>query len=91
MVGYLVDRSFTRKQLSKETDIANSGRLTEYLDDLETAGFITKDVSWQVKSKEEAKMAVYRLRDNYLRFYLKYIEPNLSRISSDRYSILKFI
>lgn len=85
IVGNLANGSVTRKELSKETDIANSGRLTEYLYDLETAGFISKDVSWQVKSKEEAKIAVYRLRDNYLRFYLKYIEPNLSRINSDRY------
>lgn len=85
IVSHLANGSSTRKQLSEKTGIANSGRLTEYLYDLETAGFISKDVSWQFKSKEEAKIALYRLKDNYVRFYLKYIEPNLSRINSDRY------
>lgn len=85
IVAELANGSLTREQLCKGTGIANSGRLTDYLYDLETAGFISKDVSWEIKSGEESKTAAYRLKDNYLRFYLKYIEPNLSRIKSGRY------
>lgn len=85
IVTHLANGNSTRKQLAKGTGIANSGRLTEYLYDLETAGFISKDVSWDIKSKKESKVPIYRLKDNYLRFYLKYIEPNLSRIKSGRY------
>ena len=85
IVAYLANGNSARKQLAKETGIANSGRLTEYLYDLETAGFISKDVVWDIKSKKESKVPIYRLKDNYLRFYLKYIEPNLSRIKSGRY------
>ncbi|MGA8165078.1 MAG: ATP-binding protein [Waddliaceae bacterium] len=85
IVAHLARGSCTRMQLCKGTGIANSGRFTEYLYDLETAGFISKDVSWEIKSREESKTATYRLKDNYLRFYLKYIEPNLTRIKSNRY------
>lgn len=85
IVTHLASGNASRKQLAQATGIANSGRLTEYLYDLETAGFISKDVSWDIKSKKELKIPIYRLKDNYLRFYLKYIEPNLSRIQSNRY------
>jgi uncharacterized protein len=85
IVSQLANGNFTRKQLAKETGFANSGRLSEYLYDLETAGFISKDVSWDIKSKKEIKVPIYRLKDNYLRFYLKYIEPNLTRIKNGRY------
>jgi len=87
LIAHLADGSTTRTSLCKKTGIANSGRLTDYLYDLETAGFIAKDVSWSLKSGEEAKASVYRLKDNYLRFYLKYIEPNLSRIENQRYKV----
>ena len=85
IVAFLANGSFDRKELVAGTGIANSGRLTDYLYDLETAGFISKDVSWDIKSKKESKAPVYRLKDNYLRFYLKYIEPNLARIKSGRF------
>lgn len=85
IVAHLANGHSSRKQLAQETGIANSGRLTDYLYDLETAGFISKDVSWDLKSKKESKVPMYRLKDNYLRFYLKYIEPNLARIKNGRY------
>jgi len=85
IVAHLANGHSSRSQLAQETGISNSGRLTEYLYDLETAGFISKDIAWDLKSKKESKVPIYRLKDNYLRFYLKYIEPNLSRIQNDRY------
>ncbi|MBF5059993.1 AAA family ATPase [Candidatus Neptunochlamydia vexilliferae] len=85
IVACLAVGSCTRRQLVEKAGVANSGRLTEYLYGLEAAGFISKDVSWDIKSKKELKIPVYRLKDNYLRFYLKYIQPNLTRIKSGRY------
>lgn len=43
------------------------------------AGFVKRDFTWNLASKQESKLSLYRLRDNYLRFYLKYIAPNRSK------------
>lgn len=57
-----------------------SGTLSQYLNDLIAAGFVTRDYTWSVKSGRPSKLSVYRLSDNYLRFYLKNIYPNQDRI-----------
>jgi len=46
------------------------------LHDLETAGFIEKDYSWKFLTGKKTKACKYRIKDNYVRFYLKYIDPN---------------
>jgi len=51
------------------------------------AGFISRDYTWHIKSGKESKLSVYRLRDNYLRFYLKYIEPNRGKIEQNHFEI----
>ena len=38
------------------------------------------DISWHIATSMESKLSHYRLSDNYLRFYLKYIEPNHNKI-----------
>jgi len=58
--------------------------LSEYINDLENAGFISKDYSWSMKTGKESRFYSLRLSDNYLRFYLKYIEPRLQLIEKDR-------
>jgi uncharacterized protein len=57
-----------------------SGTLSEYLDDLIESGFIARDYTWGVKSGKSSKLSQYRLSDNYLRFYLKYVASNRDRI-----------
>ena len=64
------------KKLKKNT----GGTYSKYLDDLIKAGFIKRDFSWDIDTGKESRQNRYRLSDNYLRFYLKYIEPNLSKI-----------
>jgi hypothetical protein len=41
---------------------------------------ITKDVVVKPGKKIDSKLAKYRLKDNYLRFYLKYLEPIKDKI-----------
>jgi AAA+ ATPase superfamily predicted ATPase len=67
--------------ICKALKYPKSGTFSEYLDDLIESGFITRDYTWQVKSGKSAKLSHYRLSDNYLRFYLKYIAPNHDRIN----------
>ena len=45
------------------------------LKELAEGGFIDPDPGLNPETGEEARVSRYRLRDNYTRFYLKYIEP----------------
>lgn len=56
------------------------GRIPEYLGELELAGFITRDFTWNIQTGQDVESSRYRLSDNYIRFYLKYIEKNLTKI-----------
>lgn len=67
-------------QICKELKRAISGVYTKHLDDLVKAGFVQRDFTWNLASGQESKLSVYRLSDNYLRFYLKYIAPNRIKI-----------
>ena len=62
------------KAIAKAIKWDPSGVLTDYLNDLETAGFISRDYIWHIKSSQISKLSRYRLSDNYLRFYLKCLQ-----------------
>ena len=53
---------------------------SQYLNELVKAGFVKRDFIWDLKSGKQSKLSRYRLSDNYLRFYLKYIAPNRVKI-----------
>ncbi|MDR3131604.1 MAG: ATP-binding protein [Rickettsiales bacterium] len=76
-----------QEEICAALDIARHGRISEYLYELELAGFITKDHTWNIKTGIDSRLRRYRLQDNYLRFYLKYIEKNLGKINRDAYSM----
>lgn len=80
IVEILANGALEMNALARQMKYANSGTLSEYLDDLLESGFITRDYTWLVKSGKPSKLSHYRLSDNYLRFYLKYIFPNRDRI-----------
>ena len=62
-----------------------SGHLSHKLTVLKECGFLERDYVWQAKKRLE-KLSKYRLRDNYLRFYLKYIEPKKELIEKKLYN-----
>lgn len=72
------DKAFI--QICKALNLEYSGRILEYLDELELSGFIKRDYTWHIKSGEDAKLSQYRLSDNYIRFYLKYIDRYKTKI-----------
>lgn len=80
IVATLASGTKDYQSISELTDYGSSGTLSEYLDDLEVSGFIRKDKSWSLKTGKIQTIMQYRLSDNYLRFYLKIIEPNLTKI-----------
>ena len=66
-------------EIGTKVKISVGGTLTKYLSHLQQAGFITKDPMWRLDGRP-TKTARYRICDNYLRFYLRCIEPNRAKI-----------
>ncbi|MGE0670861.1 MAG: ATP-binding protein [Parachlamydiales bacterium] len=69
-----------RVALQKTMAYSPSGTLSQHLKALEICGFVSKHPDWSLKTGKPGKMTLYRLSDNYLRFYIHYIEPNLAKI-----------
>lgn len=76
----IAEKKLTQLELSKILDYSNSAQLSDYLRDLETAGFVAKDEAWSFTTGKSKKQAHFRLKDNYLRFYFRCIEPKLNKI-----------
>lgn len=74
-------------QICKELKKQQGGIYGQYLDELVKAGFVKRDFTWSLQSGKEGKLSRYRLSDNYLRFYLKYITPNHSKIEKENFAI----
>jgi len=83
IIEALIAKPLTHQELAEKIDYQSSGALTEYLDDLVVAGFLSSDSSWSFITGEPQKFTTYFLRDYYLRFYFKYIQPNLTRIQKN--------
>ncbi len=62
-----------------------SGVLSQYLNDLISAGFVRRDYTWAIHSGLQSKLSHFRICDNYVRFYLKYIFPNKDKIARDAF------
>ncbi len=80
IVEALSNAPMTFNSICEALKFSKSGTLSEYLEDLIQSGFITRDFTWSVKTGQASKLSLYRLSDNYLRFYLKQINPNRDRI-----------
>lgn len=76
-----------KKALQKKHGHEKYGRISEYLWELEEAGFIRREYTWDINTGEESKFSKYRLQDNYLRFYLKYLKKNINKIKRDAFSL----
>ena len=80
LVHALVDRPLNLSQVCAKIGKAPNGVITEYLEDLELSGFLTRDYAYSPKTMMRGRNPRYRISDNYLRFYLRYIEPHRDRI-----------
>ena len=86
IVELMVEKhSLSQKEICEGVGRKSGSVMSEYLNDLVTAGFINADHSWGLKSRKISKIRRYRLSDNYLRFYLKYIAPNAPNITGGRF------
>lgn len=80
IVRMLGEGPIDSRDISDKVGVAKGSYLSSLLDELTTAGFISKYSSWNLKTGKLSTVSQYRLSDNYIRFYLKYIEPNYEKI-----------
>jgi len=86
IVQLLADKhSLNQEEICKGINRKRGRAISEYLRDLVTAGFLSDDHSWSLKTREVSPLRKYRLSDNYLRFYLKCIEPRKIEIMQGKY------
>ncbi len=86
IVSCLVDHALSLSEICALLKLEKSGVVSSYLSDLEDAGFISSDWTWNLKSNKISTLRKYRLSDNYLRFYLKYIHPIKELIATRNYT-----
>lgn len=79
----LLDCPLDASTLSQKIDTTLNNVFMSYLEELVLAGFLARDYTWNLQKNTKAKLSHYRLKDNYLRFYLKNILPNENKIKSD--------
>lgn len=83
---YLTNNSATQDDICKHLGLKRSGDTSEYLDELQKSGFISRDYTWSIKGGKISILSQYRLCDNYARFYLKYIFPNRIGIEHGKFN-----
>lgn len=80
IINRLVVGPASQEEILASCGRSKTGDFSEYLSDLDMAGFISRDFTWHLKEGKTSKLSRYRLKDNYVRFYLKYIRPNKTKI-----------
>jgi len=85
IVEALSEGPLQREALLEKLEKKSGGPLSNFLNNLECSGFITRDFTWDLGSGKPSKLSQYRLSDNYLRFYIKYILPNFAKIKKNQF------
>jgi len=70
----------TGQDLAKAIGVGRNGRFSIIMKDLCEGGFVDDDQGINPETGKEARAGRYRLRDNYVRFYLKYVAPHRAEI-----------
>jgi AAA+ ATPase superfamily predicted ATPase len=78
----LVDGRRSVSELANLEKRAINGSYTEALSDLCYAGFVAEESGMNPLTGNTVKESRYRLKDNYVRFYLKNIEPRAAAIKA---------
>lgn len=84
IVQQLADEPCEYNQLAKKLQVEPTGGLSTQIKHLIASGFVARDYAWN-NSGEKTKLSHLRLCDNYIRFYLKYIEPKKELIQQGIY------
>jgi AAA+ ATPase superfamily predicted ATPase len=80
IVESLAHGSRTVSEISDALGKERSGHLSKHLQDLVLGGFLARDAVFDPKTGRTTRTEKYRLRDNYARFYLRYVSPRRDSI-----------
>lgn len=78
----LKDGMKTLAEIRRDIDFAHSGTLSQLMEHLITAGFVSRQNLWSFRTAQPLKQSLYRISDPYMRFYLKVIEAHRTQIDS---------
>jgi hypothetical protein len=84
IVATLSEGHRTMQEVFDRLSASKGGVMSTYLQDLVLAGFVRRDHTWDLRTRTLSKLSRFRLKDNYLRFYLKYILTNRQKIQNRR-------
>jgi len=84
IVEALAERPMEPRELCDALGVKSTGGLSEQLSILVASGMVARDYSWNTSGRRTA-LSKYRIRDNYLRFYLKYVEPEKEKTERGLY------
>jgi len=85
IIEYLSHRKFaTRSQIIRHLKIKSSGYVTDLLTDLTECEFVRKYVPYNLE--ENSLLARYRIQDQYLHFYFKFIRPIEARVEAGEFN-----
>lgn len=76
------------KTLAAALGCVSNGHLSDSLGELVEAGFLSVDEGLNPSSAKEAREVRYRICDNYVRFYLKFILPRKRAIERGAYKFV---
>ncbi|MBX9922548.1 MAG: ATP-binding protein [Rhabdochlamydiaceae bacterium] len=83
IIERLAEGPADQQDIGKALNMKKGGTIGSYLEDLVITGYVSQDYTWNLMTATPSKFSRYRLKDNYLRFYLKVIEPNTHKILED--------
>ena len=80
ILGALADGPASANELARRFGLESNGHFSDDLRDLELAGFVASSAGLNPETGGTLREVRYRLRDNYTRFYLKFVEPRREAI-----------
>ena len=87
IIRLLVVDAMSSAEIAGKLDIDRNGNVNKALQQLEEAGLVACDEGKNPETGENLREKRYRLKDNYCRFYLKYIEPEKAVIDKGQYKL----
>jgi len=85
IVEVLSEGPASLSELAAEAGLGLNGHVSADLKELCAAGFVASSEGLNPSTGKPARETRYRLRDNYIRFYLKFIRPKKAAIRSGMY------
>lgn len=81
----LEDGARSVSEIASSLNVEKGGRISNALQQLVEAGIVAADEGLNPLTGRKGREVLYRMRDNYSRFYLKYIEPAAKMIDEDAF------